>query len=144
MRTTASLSALAAAALLAACASAPTVTPGLQQARSTVRSAEADPAVVKYAPLELKKASDSLRRADELSVKRESPADIDSAAYVAATQAKTAMALAKAQSDEEAIKAAEADRERVRADANAARANAAQAQAANASADANAARAQAA
>lgn len=144
MRTTASLSALAAAALLAACASAPTVTPGLQQARSTVRSAEADPAVVKYAPLELKKASDSLRRADELSVKRESPADIDSAAYVAATQAKTAIALAKAQSDEEAIKAAEADRERVRADANAARANAAQAQAANASADANAARAQAA
>lgn len=151
MRTTATLSALAAAALMAACASAPTVTPQLQEARATVRSAESDPAVVKHAPLELKKAADSLKRADELSAKREAPADIDSAAYVAATQARTAMALAKAQADEEAIKTAEADRERARADANARRANAAQAQAANAqmaaataSADANAARQQAA
>ncbi len=151
MRTTATLTSLAAAVLLAACASAPTVTPALQDARSNVRSAEANPAVVKYAPLELKKASDSLNRANELSAKRESPADIDSAAYVASTQARTAMALAKAQTDEEAIKTAEADRERARADANARRANDAQAQAANAqmaaanaSADANAARQQAA
>lgn len=132
MRTTATLSTLAAAALLAACASAPTVTPQLQQARSTVHSAESDPAVVKYAPLELKKAADSLRRADELAVKRESPADIDSAAYVAATQARTAMALAKAQTNEEAIKSAEADRERARADANSAAAERARAEASNA------------
>lgn len=151
MRTTATLTSLAAAVLMAACASAPTVTPQLQQARSAVRSAETDPAVVKYAPLELKRASDSLNRANELSAKRESPADIDSAAYIAATQARTAQALAKAQTDEEAIKTAEVDRERVRADANANRARAAQAQAAsaqmaaaNASADANAARQQAA
>jgi outer membrane protein OmpA-like peptidoglycan-associated protein len=141
----------AAAALMAGCASAPTVTPTLQQARSTVRSAESDPAVLKYASLDIKKASDSLKRAEELSVKRESPADIDSAAYIASTQARTAMALAKAATEEEAIKAAEADRERARADANARRANVAQAQAANAqmaaanaSADANVARQQAA
>lgn len=108
-----------------------------------MRSAEADPGALKYASLEVKKAADSLRRAEELSAKRESPADIDSAAYIAATQARTAMALAKAQTDEDAIKAAEAERERARADAAAARANSAQAQAANASADANAARAQA-
>lgn len=145
------LSSLAAAALLAACASAPTVTPQLQQARDTVSRASADPAVSKYAALELKKASDSLRRADELSAKRESPADIDSAAYVAMQQARTALTLAKAASDEDAIKAAEAERERVRADANAAaadrarsQAQSAQAQAAMASADANNARAQAA
>lgn len=132
MRTTTTLSTLAAAALLAACASAPTVTPQLQQARATVHSAESDPAVVKYAPLDLKKAADSLRRADELAVKRESPADIDSAAYVAATQARTAMALAKAQTNEEAIKSAEADRERARADANSAAAQRARAEASNA------------
>lgn len=159
MRTLTNLTVLAAAAaLFAGCASAPTVTPQLQQARSTVRSAESDPAVLKYAPLELKKASDSLKRADELSAKRESPADIDSTAYVATTQARTAMALAKASADEEAIKSAEADRERARADANAERARRAQAQAANAqnqaataqvqaanaNADANAARQQAA
>ncbi len=151
-KTIAQLSALAAAAaLFAGCASAPTVTPALQQARSTVRSAEADPAVLKYASLDVKKAGDSLKRAEELSANRESPADIDSAAYVAATQARTAMALAKAATEEEAIKAAEADRERARADANARRANVAQAQAANAqiaaanaSAEASAARQQAA
>ncbi|MGQ3050996.1 MAG: OmpA family protein [Roseateles sp.] len=145
MRNIKTLTALAAAAaLFAGCASTPTVTPQLQQARATVRSAEADPAVAKYAPLELKKAADSLRRADELSVKREAPADIDSAAYVAATQARTAMALAKAQTDEEAIKSAEADRERARADANAERARRAQAQAANAQNQAATAQAQAA
>lgn len=150
-RQIASVTALAAAALLAACASAPTVTPALQQARSSVRAAEADPAVLKYAALDVRKAADSLKRAEQLSAERESPADIDSAAYVAATQARTALALAKAATEEEAIKAAEADRERARADANARRANAAQAQAANAqiaaanaSADANAARQQAA
>lgn len=151
-KTIAQLSALAAAAaLFAGCASAPTVTPALQQARSTVRSAEADPAVLKYASLDVKKAGDSLKRAEELSANRESPADIDSAAYVAATQARTAMALAKAATEEEAIKTAEADRERARADANARRANVAQAQAANAqiaaanaSAEASAARQQAA
>jgi outer membrane protein OmpA-like peptidoglycan-associated protein len=144
MRTLKTLTALAAAALLAACASAPTVTPQLQQARAAVRGAESDPAVLKYAPLELKKASDSLKRADELAAKRESPADIDSTAYVAATQARTAVALARAQTDEEAIKSAEADRERARADANADRARRAQAQAANAQNQAATAQAQAA
>jgi len=144
-KTIAQLSALAAAAaLFAGCASAPTVTPALQEARSNVRAAEADPAVLKYASLDVKKAGDSLRRAEELSARRESPADIDSAAYIASTQARTAQALAKAATEEEAIKLAEADRERARADANARRAANAQAQAATASADANAARAQAA
>ncbi|MFT7722036.1 MAG: OmpA family protein [Roseateles sp.] len=151
MRTTATLTTLAAAALLAACASTPTLTPQLQQARAAVRSAETDPAVVKYAPLELKKAADSLNRANDLSAKREALADIDSAAYVAAAQARTAQALARAQTDEDAIRTAEADRERARADANARRASAAQAQAesaraaaAAASAAASAARQQAA
>jgi len=151
MKTIAQLTALAAAAaLFAGCASAPTVTPALQQARANVRTAEADPAVLKYAALDAKKAADSLRRAEQLSANRESPADIDSAAYIASTQARTALALAKAQTEEDAIKAAEADRERARADANANRANVAQNQAANAqmaaanaNADASAARQQA-
>lgn len=142
---------IAAAALLAACASAPTVTPQLQQARETVSQASADPAVSRYAALELKKATDTLRRADELAAQRESPADIDAAAYVAMQQARTAQTLARAASNEEAIKLAEAERERVRADANAAaaararsQAESAQAQAAVASAEAANAQAQAA
>ena len=145
MKTISTLTALAAAvALFAGCASAPTVTPALQQARATVRSAESDPAVLKYAALDAKRATESLRRAEQLSANREAPADIDSAAYIAATQARTAMALAKAQTDEDAIKSAEADRERARADANANRANAAQAQASTAQAQANSAQVQAA
>ena len=88
---TTTLSTLAAAALLAACASAPTVTPQLEQARAEVSRASSTPAVSKYASLEVKKATDSLRRADELSAKRESPADIDAAAYVAMQQARTAI-----------------------------------------------------
>jgi len=135
---------LAAAALFAGCASGPTITPQLQQARADVTTAQADPAVLKYAALDLQKATDSLRRANELSAKRESLADIDSAAYVASTQARTALTIAKAQTDEDAIKAAEADRERARADANGERARRAQSRAADATADANAARTQAA
>lgn len=144
---TAVLAALAATG----CASTPTVTPALEQARAQVRAAGADADVLKYAALDAKKAADSLQRAEQLSVDREAPADIDSAAYVAAAQARTAQALARAGRDEEAIKTAEADRERARADANARRASSAQAQAAtaqmaaaNASADAEAARRQAA
>lgn len=145
MRTATSLTALAAAAaMMVGCASAPTVTPQLQQARSAVQSASADPAVLKYAPLELKQATDSLHRADELSAKREAPADIDSVAYVAMTQARTATTLAKAQADEDAIKSAEAERERARADANGEAARRARAQAANAQADAAQAQLQAA
>ena len=145
------LTAIAAAALFAGCASGPTITPQLQQARDSVSRASSDPAVSKYAALELKKSSDSLRRAEDLSVNRESPAEIDSAAYVAMQQARAALTQAKAASDEDAIKAAEADRERARADANGAaaarargQAQTAQTQAAVASADANSARAQAA
>ena len=151
MKFAATLTTIAAAALFAGCASAPTVTPQLEQARTTVSQASADPAVSKYAQLELKKATDSLSRANELSAKREAPADIDSAAYVAMQQARTALTQAKAAADEDAIKAGEADRERARADANGAaaqraraRAADAQTQAAMASADANNARAQAA
>lgn len=136
--------ALAAAALFAGCASTPTVTPQLQEARAAVQGASADAVVTKYAPLELKKASDSLRRADELSAQRKAPADIDSAAYVAATQARTAQALARAQADEEALKSANAERERARADANDAAARRARAEASSAQAQAVYAQAEAA
>lgn len=138
-----SLSALAAAALLAACASNPSVPQELVSARSTVHSAESDPQVLSYASLELKRATDALNRANEANAKGESLAEISSAAYVAERHAQAAMAIAKSKSNEESIKAAEADRERARADARTAEAQRARAQAAAAQAEANAARAQA-
>lgn len=139
-----SLTALAAASLVfAGCASSPTVTPALEQARARVQAAETDPAAVKYASLDVKRAGDALRRAEALSAQRESPADIDAAAHVADSQARTAQALGRAATDEEAIRTAEADRERARADANAQRAQSAQAQALDARQAASQAQAQA-
>ena len=137
------LSALAAAALMAACASNRSPPPELLAARDAVQRAQSDGQVLGNAPLELKRAGDSLRRADELNAKGESLADVESAAYVARRQAETAIAVAQAKRNEEAIKGAEADRERARADARAAEARRAQAQAARAQADASSARQQA-
>ncbi|MFT3817840.1 MAG: OmpA family protein [Rubrivivax sp.] len=131
-KTVLKLSALAAAALMAACASNRTPPPELLAARDAVQRAQSDGQVLSNAPLELKRAGDSLRRADELNAKGESLAEVESAAYVAQRQAETAIAVAQAKRNEEAIKGAEADRERARADARAAEARRAQAEASSA------------
>ena len=81
-----------------------------------------------HAPLELKKATDSLIRANQLQDKGEPVDEIRSAAYVANQQAKTAMAIAKAKGNDAAIAGAEADRQRARADMLAGQAKRAQAQ----------------
>ncbi len=138
-----SLGALAAAAVLAACASSPIVPQELVSARAAVRSAESDPQVLNYASLELKRATDALNRANQASIKGETLAEISSAAYVAERRAQVAMAIAKSKSNEESMKSAEADRERARADARTAEAQRANVRAAAARADASSARAQA-
>ena len=129
MNRTLATSALLGSLLLAACASAPVPPPALVEARSTVRGAELDTAVQANAPLELKKATDSLVRANNLLAKRESDAEVSSAAYVASQQARTAIAIAQAKSNDAAIGAADADRQRARADVRSADAERAQAQA---------------
>lgn len=147
----ASAGALAIAALLGACASTPMPPPELVEARDAVRMAETDPDVLAKAPGELKKASDTLTRANVMFNDRQPLADIQSASHVARQQARAAIEVAKAKANEDAIKGAEADRERARADvrtaeANRARmqANVAQAQAANAEVRASTAESQAA
>ncbi|MCP5286575.1 MAG: OmpA family protein [Burkholderiaceae bacterium] len=107
----------AAAALMAACASAPTTPSSLVQARSVVQTAQADPMVLKSAPLELQRASDALARAEKLHHDDAALSAIDSAAYVATREVETARAIAEAKRNEEAIQAAELERERLRADA---------------------------
>ena len=121
--------AAAAFLVLAGCASAPEAPPELLAARSAVRSAESDPAVLSHAPNELRRATASLQRANTLLSQREVLSEITSAAYVAQQQARTAIALARAKTDEESIKSAEADRERARADMRAAEAARARARA---------------
>jgi len=128
--------------LVGACATPQAPPQALVEARSTLRSAELDPAVLTHAPLELKKATASLDRANQLQDKGESVAEVSSAAHVASQQAKTAMAIALAKGNDVAIAGAEVDRERARADSRSAEAQRAQAQASTAQAQANVARQQ--
>lgn len=144
MRRLTPLSLAAVAAVLAACATNPMPPAELVAARQAVQTAETDPAVLKYAALDLKKATDALARANALNDKGDSLAEIASASYVAQRQAETAMTLAHAQTTEDAMKAAQVERERARADARSAEARQAEAQAQAARADASSAQQQAA
>ena len=63
MNHTLTTGALLGSLLLGACATTPQPPLALVEARATLRRAEVDPAVVSLAPLELKKATDSLERA---------------------------------------------------------------------------------
>jgi outer membrane protein OmpA-like peptidoglycan-associated protein len=126
--TTLTVSALLATLILGACATSQPAPPALVEARSTVRSAELDAQVQTQAPLELKKATDSLNRANTLLDKGEPMADVSSAAYVASQQAKTAMAIAQAKGNDAAMSTAELERERVRSEMRAAETQRARAQ----------------
>jgi outer membrane protein OmpA-like peptidoglycan-associated protein len=128
---------------LGACATQQAAPPQLDAARSVVRQAEIDPVVLSSAPLELKKATDSLARADQLLAKGEPLGEVTSLAYVAERQARTAMALADAKRDENSIGAAEGERERARADVKEAEARRARMLAADAQARVGAAQGQA-
>lgn len=128
--------------LLGACATPSVVTPTLVDARAAVRSAELDPAVQAQAPLELKKATDTLSRANALQASGEAAPEIDSLAHIARQQARTAQALAHAKTSESAVAGAVVERERARADLRTLEANRAKDQAGTAQAQASAARQQ--
>jgi outer membrane protein OmpA-like peptidoglycan-associated protein len=103
--------------LLGACASSPPTAPAaLLEARQAVLSAAADPMVRTHAPLELKNATDSLGRANTLLNKGDTGPELDSAAYVANSQARRAVAVALAKSNDAAVIGSVAERERARAD----------------------------
>ncbi|MBT9494631.1 MAG: OmpA family protein [Paucibacter sp.] len=103
--------------LLGACASTPPTPPAvLTEARQAVRSAEADTMVRTHAPLELKTATDSLGRANAMLAKGDTGPELDSAAYVANQQARRAVAVAQAKSNDAAVTGSVAERERARAD----------------------------
>jgi outer membrane protein OmpA-like peptidoglycan-associated protein len=128
--------------LLGACASTPVPSAQLLQARATVHSAEIDPAVLERAPLELKKATESLNRANSLLASDADSADINSAAYVANQQGRAALAVARAKDSDAAIAGAELERERVRADVRQRQAQRAEADARMAQAQTSSAQAQ--
>ncbi|MDC8785194.1 OmpA family protein [Roseateles koreensis] len=117
LRVTKTAVASLAALLLGACASTPPSTPeNLQQARDAVHAAEMNAGVRNHAPLELKKAVDTLSRAEALMAKGDTGPELNSTAYVALQQARAAVAVASAKGDETEMAGAQATREHDRAE----------------------------
>ena len=150
MKTRSTMSLLAAAVLATACATAPMTTPTLDQARADFVTANNNPQVAQYAPLEFKQASDALEQANSAAARRESLADVDRLAYVAKQRIATAMEVAKGKAAEAGIADASRERDQVRLAARTAEADrakreaeAAQTQAAQAQMQAQAAQQQA-
>ena len=137
------VSILAAAVLAAACASVPVTTPTLDQARADFVSANNNPQVSTYAPMEFKQASEALDQANQAAARRESLEDIDRLAYVAKQRIATAQEIAKAKAAEADIADASRQRDQVRLEARTAEADRAKREAEAAQAAAQQAQAQA-
>lgn len=140
MKIRSTMSLLAAAVLATACATAPMSTPTLDQARADFVSANNNPQVSQYAPLEFKAASDALNQANAAAARRESLSDVDRLAYLAKQRIATAMAVARGkaaeadiadagrQRTEMRLEARTAEADRAKREAEAAQTQAAQAQ----------------
>ena len=111
--------AMAVAMTFAGCASTPTTNPALENARTAVRSAEADPNVGKYAALDLQAAKNELQEAESAAMKHDE-ADIDQPAYLAAQTARLAQIKASAKADDARVAAGQTERDRIQLSARSA------------------------
>jgi outer membrane protein OmpA-like peptidoglycan-associated protein len=135
---------LASAILLGACASTPTSTPMLDQARGDFVAANNNPQISSYAPLEFKQASDALEQANAAAAHRDSLETIDKLAYIAKQKIATANEVAKQKAAEASIANSGKVRDQVRLQARTAEADRAKSDAAVANAQAAVAQGQAA
>ncbi len=135
---------LASAILLGACASAPSTTPLLDEARGDFVAANNNPQISSYAPLEFKQASDALEQANAAAARRDSMNDIDKLAYIAKQKIATAREVATTKAAEADIANSGKVRDQVRLEARTAEAYRAKADAAAAQAQAALAQNQAA
>ena len=126
---------------LAACETAPESSAGLEQARSAVAQAEADPNVARYAPTELDRARKLLINAED-AAKTKSAKDPVAAhyAYLTTQMARIAQQRSQEQLATTRIKAGETERQKILLSARETEANQALAQAQVAKADAENAR----
>jgi outer membrane protein OmpA-like peptidoglycan-associated protein len=104
--------AMAIAMTFAGCASAPTTNPALENARTAVRSAEADPNVAMYTALDLQAAKNELQEAESAAMKHDE-ADIAQPAYLAAQTARLAQIKASAKADDARVAAGQTERDRI-------------------------------
>jgi len=101
---------------MAACASAPQINVALENARSAVRSAEADPNVAKYAALDLHTARTELDAAEAASAAHDARG-IDQPAYLATQTAHLAQLRASAKADDARVAAGKAERDQIQLNA---------------------------
>lgn len=123
---------LAVIALLGACSSSPNVTSLLEQTRTEYRIAQADPAVVSYAPLELKQAGDAMQQANAAAADRDNGEKVDQLAYLARQKTALAQEVAKRKLAEAEVANAGHQRDQLRLDQRTNEAQAAQIRANNA------------
>jgi outer membrane protein OmpA-like peptidoglycan-associated protein len=117
------LAAMAAAMTFAGCAELPTSTPELDNARIAVRTAEADPNVSKYDPLDLQAAKGELQDAEGAMLKHDVKA-VAQPAYLAAQTARLAQIKASAKADDARVAAGQTERDRIQLNARTAEVNA--------------------
>src|ERR1700679_3670634 len=98
---------------LGACASSPQPNAALETARAQVAAAEADPNVVRYAPLDLEAAKKDLALA-ESAAEHHKDAEISQPAYMAAQTARLAQARATAKADDAKVAQGQQERDLIR------------------------------
>jgi len=98
---------------LAGCVSTPKDNATLTQARSEYEVAQSDPAVVKYAPIELKAAGDAIASAANALKEHEKEPQVEHLSYLAKQKVEIARETARLKVAEEQIKTAGADRDKV-------------------------------
>jgi len=134
---------LAVAALVSACGSVPTTTSLLDQTRSDYRMAQANPAVVKHAPVELNQAGVALEQANAAANHNDSLEKIDQLAYVARQKIALSQEIARKKVAEADAATATQERSLVQLDQRTNEANKAKASADQSKADAQVAQGQA-
>jgi outer membrane protein OmpA-like peptidoglycan-associated protein len=106
------LTGLGVALALSGCASTPTYNPDLENARSIVQAAQADPNAAKYAQLDLQTAKSDLAIADAAFLRHDEPS-IAQPAYMAAQNARLAQLRGAAKADDARVAAGQAERDSI-------------------------------
>ncbi len=116
MNNTKLIAAISFALAMTACASAPQPNVALENARSAVRSAEADPNVATYAALDMHTARKELDAAEAAQAAHDEKG-IDQPAYLAAQTAHLAQLKASAKANDARVAAGKADRDQIQLNA---------------------------
>jgi outer membrane protein OmpA-like peptidoglycan-associated protein len=120
------LTGMAVALVIVSCATTPKPNATLDSARAVVQSAESDPNVAKYDPLDLEAAKKHLETAESAYLNHDVPG-IAQPAYLAAQTARLAQLKASAKADDARVAAGQAERDQIQLAARAREADSAKA-----------------